>query len=281
MKAVLYNWTWHMGMLRGQSEPELVQTLEYRAEGMVRVGGQSCTLAAYEEAEPGVLGHSGYRISANYRFPGYRTQIDCTLANGQAYHNVETLSGEYVWDEDIPGAEIVPGEGKATPRPESYDERLIRLWASPHGAPKAAIAAAAGVTLEEAYAENPAVLLDRQAAAGARSLATLEWQGRQAIVSYPIPGVPGAIATATLNEEFLPERVVVTHGNDTTEFVYGDYRDFNNPLHRIEAMYAGTIVERHNGEVVRDLKTVVTEIGQVYVVVPVPESIRAAGPARN
>jgi hypothetical protein len=46
-------------------------------------------------------------------------------------------------------------------------------------------------------------------------------------------------------------------------------------------MYAGTIVERHNGEVVRDLKTVVTEIGQVYVVVPVPESIRAAGPARN
>ncbi len=44
-------------------------------------------------------------------------------------------------------------------------------------------------------------------------------------------------------------------------------------------MYAGTIVERRNGVVVRDLKTVVTEIGQVYVVVPVPTSVRAAGAA--
>ena len=33
-------------------------------------------------------------------------------------------------------------------------------------------------------------------------------------------------------------------------------------------MYAGTIVERHNGTVVRDLKTAVTEIGQVYVQCP-------------
>ena len=34
--------------------------------------------------------------------------------------------------------------------------------------------------------------------------------------------------------------------------MYGDFEDFNNPLHRIEALYAGTIVERHNGVVVRD-----------------------------
>ena len=25
------------------------------------------------------------------------------------------MSGEYAWDEDIPGAELVPGKGKATP----------------------------------------------------------------------------------------------------------------------------------------------------------------------
>jgi len=281
MKAVIFNWTWHMGMLRGQAEPELVQTLEYRAEGTVRVNGQNCELAAYEPAEPGVLGTAGYRISANYRFPGYRTQIDCVLPDGRHYSNIETISGEFAWDEDIPGAEIIPGEGKATPTPDAYEERLIRLWASPHGAPKAALAAAAGVSLEEAYAENPAALLDRQEAAGARSLATLEWQGRRPVVTYPVPGVPGAMATATLSEGFLPERVVVMHGDDVIEFVYGDYQDFNNPFHRIEAMYAGTIVERHNGETVRDLKTVVTEIGQVYVVVPVPDSVRAAGPATD
>jgi len=265
LKAILFNWTWHMGMLRGQAEPELIGTLEYRAEGTIRVNGEPCTLTKY-------------RISANYQTPGYRTQIECTLPNGEAYSTIETMSGEYAWDEDIPGAEIIPGEGKATPRPDALLERRIRLWASPHGAAKAAIAAAAGVSLAESFAQNPAALLDRQAAAGVKGNATLSWQGDRATVTYPVPGVPGATATATLDATFLPERVVVTHGTNTTEFLYGDFGDFNNPLHRIEALYAGTIIERHNGVVVRDLKTSVTEIGQVYVVVPVPESVRAALP---
>ncbi len=108
-------------------------------------------------------------------------------------------------------------------------------------------------------------------------MTTLEWQGNRPVLTFPMPGLPGATATATLNQGFLPESVVVRHGTDTTEFVYGSIGDFNNPLHRIEALYAGTIVERFNGEVVRDLQTVVTEIGQGYVVVPVPESVGAAG----
>lgn len=268
LKAVLFNWTWHMGMLRGQAEPELVATLEYQAQGTIEVGGQQCDLAKY-------------RISANYQIPGYRTQIECTLPDGRTYANIETMSGPYAWDEDIPGAEIVPGEGTATPRPATLAERRIRLWASPHGAPKAAIAAAAGVPLSESFAQNPAVLLERQAAAGIEPQTTLSWEGDQAVITYPVPGVPGAIATATLDERFLPERVVVRHGEDTTEFTYGNFADWNNPLHRIEALYAGTIVERLNGEVVRDLETVVTEIGQVYVVVPVPDSVRAAGTSSN
>jgi hypothetical protein len=268
MKSVLYNWVWHMGMLRGQAEPELIATLEYQAEGTVQVDGQPCKLTKY-------------RISANYRIPGYRTQIECTRANGQKYANIETMSGPYAWDEDIPGAEIVPGEGKTTPRPATLEERRIRLWASPHGAPKAAIAAAAGVPLSESFNENPATLLDRQAAAGVKSVATLSWQGGKAVITYPVPDVPGATATATLDEGFLPERVVVKHGANTTEFVYGNFQDWNNPLNKIAALYAGTIVERHNGTVVRDLKTVVTEISQVYVVVPVPDSVRNARTARN
>ena len=268
LKAVLFNWAWSTGMLRGQAEPELVGTLDYHGEGTVQVDGQACTLTKF-------------RLQANYQTPGYRSQIECRRANGQTYSNVETMSGPYAWDEDRPGAEIVAGEGKATPRPATLQERRIRLWASPHGAPKAAIAAAAGVSLADAFAQNPATLLDRQAAAGVKGSTTLEWQGDRPVLTFPIPDVPGATATATLTERFLPERVVVRHGNNTTEFVYGNFQDFNNPLHRIEALYAGTIVERQNGTVVRDLKTVETEIGQVYVVVPVPASIRAAGPARN
>jgi hypothetical protein len=268
LKAVLYNWTWHMGMLRGQAEPELVATLEYQAEGTIQVDGQPCALAKY-------------RLSANYQIPGYRTQIECRRPNGQTYANVETISGQYVWDEDRPGAEIIPGQGKATPRPAALEERVIRLWASPHGAPKAAIAAAADLPLSESFAQNPATLLDKQAADGVRGATTLSWQGKKAVITYPIPGIPDAIATATLGEDFLPERVVVKHGTTTTEFVYGGFQDFNNPLHRIEALYAGTIVERRNGKVVRDLKTKLTEIGQVYVVVPVPDSVRNAGTAKN
>jgi hypothetical protein len=267
LKAVLFNWAWHMGMLRGQAEPELVGTLDYHAEGTVQIDGQACTLTKF-------------RLSANYQIPGYRTQIECRRSNGETFANIETMSGQYAWDEDRPGAEIVAGEGKATPRPDTLEERRIRLWASPHGAPKAAIAAAAGVSLKESFAQNPAVLLDRQAAARVSGATTLQWQGDRPVLTFPVPDVPGATATATLTERFLPERVVVTHGADTTEFVYGDFQDFNNPLHRIEALYAGTIVERHNGTVVRDLKTVVTEIGQVYVAVPVPASVRAAS-ARN
>jgi hypothetical protein len=254
-----------MGMLRSGNESELIKTLEYEAAGgMIQVEGQPCTV-------------SKYRVSANYQIPGYRTQIVCTLPNKQTYSNIETMSGDYAWDEDIPGAEIVPGKGKATPRPNALVERRIRLWASPHGAPKAAIAGAAGLPPSESFGQNPATLLDRQATAGTKATTTLEWQGDRAIVTYPIPGVPGAMATVTLDSRYLPERVVVRNGTDTTEFIYGNFQDWNNPLFKIEALYAGTIIERRNGTVVRDLTAKVTEIGQVYVVVPVPASVEKAG----
>ena len=263
LKSVLFNWTWHMGMLRSGAESELIKTLDYHAEsGTIQMDGQPCTLTKY-------------RVQANYQVPGWRTQIECTRANGQKYSNVETVSGDFAWDEDIPGAELVAGKGKATPKPAALQERLIRLWASPHGAVKAAIAGAAGVPPSQSFGQNPAVLLDRQAAAGAKATTTLTWQGEKAVLTFPIPGVAGATATATLNN-YLPETVVVTQGTNKTEFVYGGFADFNNPLFKIEALYAGTIVERRNGTVVRDLKSKLTEIGQVYVVMPVPDSVRKA-----
>src|SRR6185369_13616868 len=241
LKSVLYNWTWRMGMLRSGNESELVKTLDYHAEsGTIQVNGQACALTKY-------------RVQANYQIPGYRTQIECTLPNKQTYKNVETMSGDYAWDEDIPGAEIVPGKGKATPRPEALEERRIRLWASPHGAAKAAIAGAAGLPPSESFGQSPAALLDRQAAAGAKATTTLSWQGDKAVITYPIPGVPGAIATATLDSGFLPERVVVKNGTNTTEFVYSNFQDFNNPLFKIEALYPTTVVERRNGTVVRNV----------------------------
>ena len=265
MKSVLFNWTWHMGMLRSGNESELVKTLDYYADGgTIQIDGQPCQLTKYH-------------VQANYQVPGWRTQIECKRANGQTYKNVEVVNGDYAWDEDIPGAELVPGKGKATPKPATREERLIRLWASPHGAPKAAIAGAVGLPPSESFGQNPAVLFDRQTAAGAKSTTTMTWQGEKVVFTFPIPGVPGAIATATLDSGLLPERVVVKHGANTTEFVYSNWADWNNPLFKIEALYAGSIVERRNGMAVRDIKTKVTEIGQVYVVMPVPDSVQRAG----
>jgi hypothetical protein len=42
------------------------------------------------------------------------------------------------------------------------------------------------------------------------------------VVTYPIPGVSGAIAIATLDSNYMAERVMVKQGSKTTEFSYGD-----------------------------------------------------------
>src|SRR5690606_13441259 len=162
----------------------------------------------------------------------------------------EVVSGLYAWDEDKPGAEIADTGGKATPKPAAVEERLIRIWASPQGAPKAAIA---GVTDTFWLGANPGTLIgDGTNEAGKTSL---KWEGGRPVVTFPLPGVPSATAVATLDEKYLTERVVVTHGRNTIEFTYGDYKDWNNELNLIEVLYAGKLVERRNGAVVRDLTT--------------------------
>lgn len=273
LKSVLFNWTWYMGMLRGIEEHELIISLEYRGEGTIQVDGQACAIAPYEDAaRRGELGTSGYRISASYQTPGYRTHIDCTLPNGQTYANIEVVSGEYAWDEDIPGAGLVPGEGTATPNADALEERLIRLWASPFGAPKAALAGA-GIPLRRVWRDPGGLLEDGPATIGETSLS---WDGETPVISFPIPGVDGATGVARLDDRFMAESVVVTHGRDTYEFAYTDYDDYNNPLHKIEVYLPGRMTETKNGEVQRDLDTIVTETGSVYVVIPVPSSV---GPA--
>jgi hypothetical protein len=78
----------------------------------------------------------------------------------------------------------------------------------------------------------------------------------------------------------MAERVEVRDGDAVTEFTYGKYADYNSSLNKIDAFYAGTIVEKRNGAAVRDLTTVETETGNVYVVVPVPASIKGASSAQ-
>src|SRR6185503_7365434 len=105
---------------------------------------------------------------------------------------------------------------------------------------------------------------------------SLTFEAGKPVVTFPIPGVPGAMATATLDAKYMAEKVVVKNGATTTEFTYGDYRDWNNPLNKVDVFYAGKMVERRNGVALRDLTTTETETGSVYVVMPVPASVTKA-----
>jgi hypothetical protein len=257
LKSVLFNWAWYMGMLRSSEEYDLIMTLEYQGKGAVQVDGQPCNV-------------SKYRTSISYQSSGERIQYTGTRPNGQACSNVEVLSGAYAWNEDTPGAELVPGKGKATPMPATVEERMIRLWAGPQGAFKAAFA---GTTDPPPMTPRPQRLQADVMMIGKTSVA---WVGNKPVLTFPIPGVPNAIATATLNDKFMAESVVVKQGAKTYEFAYSNYKDWNNPLNPAEAFYAGRMIEKQNGTVVRDITTTQTETGQMYVVMPVPASVKAA-----
>src|SRR5436190_6408873 len=105
---------------------------------------------------------------------------------------------------------------------------------------------------------------------------SVKWAGHKPVLTFPIPGVPNATATATLDAKFMAERVVVKNGANTYEFTYSNYKDWNNPLNPAEAFYAGRMTEKKNGTVVRDITTTLTETAQMYVVMPVPASVKAA-----
>jgi hypothetical protein len=135
-------------------------------------------------------------------------------------------------------------------------ERMIRLWASPQGAPKAA--------------------------AAAKENASVSWDTGKAVVTFPIPGAAGAIAKATLSAQNQAEHIEVRDGAVVMTFDYAKYDDYNNPLNKIEAFMPGTMVEKRNGMTVRDLTTTETETGNLYVVMPVPASVKkAASPQSN
>jgi hypothetical protein len=260
LRAVLFNWMWHQGMLKGTDERDMVATLEYQAKGgTIQVDGQPCTLSKFRE-------------STNYQTFSQRIDYTCTRPNKQTVSNIEVVSWQYAWNEDTRGAEIGGSPGKAAAMPAAVQERLIRIWANPQGAAKSALA---GTMTEWRLGANPGTVIPDGVMKAGNTTLSFDAAGKP-VFTFPIPGVAGATGTATLDAKYLVEKVVVTHGTNTTEFTYSNYQDWNNPLHKIEVFYAGRLTERKNGAVVRDLTTRETETGNVYVVAPVPPSVQKA-----
>ncbi|HZM95670.1 MAG TPA: hypothetical protein VFB92_19710 [Vicinamibacterales bacterium] len=248
-----------MGMLRSTEEYDLMMSLVYEGTGTIQVNGQPCNVTRY-------------RSDISYQASGERIRIIGTRPDGQSCSTIEVLSGAYTWNEDVQGAELVAGQGKATPMPATVEERMIRLWANPQGAWKSAIAGTQNTNAPQMAARPQRVPADVMMA----GKTSVTWVGNKPVLTFPIPGVPNATATATLDAKFMAESVVVKNGGDTYEFTYSDYKDWNNPLHPAEAFYAGKMTEKKNGAVVRDITTTETETGQMYVVMPVPASVKAA-----
>jgi len=244
----LYDWANHMGMLRGVREVDAIATLQLTgASGTITMAGQPCRLTEYN-------------VSVNYQDGGMRVLYTCTRPDSTVYKTGEVVAAKYAWDEDGPiGAGLVPGRGKALPMPDLLNERLIRLWASPQGAVKAAVAGGAQTTVAV--------------------------EAGKKVVTYPIPGVAGAIAKATLTSgsptglctSDCAERIEVRQGTNVTEFLYSNYADYNPADNRLDAFYAGHMIEKKNGTTVRDLTVKETHTENLYVVIPVPEIVKNAG----
>ena len=115
LRAVLFNWMWHQGMLKGADERDMVATLEYQAKGgTIQVDGQPCTLSEFRE-------------STNYQTFSQRIQYTCARPNKQTYSNIEVVSWQYAWNEDTPGAEIA---GTTGPQHPSFTMHLGEPYSS-------------------------------------------------------------------------------------------------------------------------------------------------------
>lgn len=247
LKTALYNWANHMGMIRGVQEVDAIATLEYLGTGTMTVAGQPCKLTKY-------------RATINYQTPGMRADFACTRPDGQTHQEIQVVSGTFAWNEvGQVGGGLVSGEGSAVPTMDALNERLIRLWSGPQGAVKAATAGGANTKVSVVGGKN--------------------------VVTYPIPGVSGAIATATLAATSgqgpcamnCAERIEVRLGNTSTEFTYSNYADFNDKEERLDAFFAGRLVEKRGTATVLDLTVNRTNTGNLYIVMPVPANVRKAG----
>ena len=242
-ERIFYDIANYMGMLRsnyfqGVHEVEAIGTAEYWGTGTIDVDGQPCEL-------------TDYRASINYQTPGMRINFTCTRTDGQSHHEIQVVSGEYAWNEvGEPGAGLVPGHGTAVPAMGMVNERLTRLWSGPQGWVKAA--RMGGGTTE------------------------MTVEGGKLVLTFPIPGVPGGTARATLSDSYQAERVEARVGDTVTEWIYSDYRDHNEEGNKLDAFFAGRITEKRGDLTVLDLTILNTDISNIYVVVPVPESVREA-----
>ncbi len=106
-------------------------TVEYWGTGTMREVGPKSVGPS--------IGVKSYHAAVAYDFPGMRVSI--TRAS-TPQREIQVVSGTFAWNDiDKVGGGLVPGHGSAAPAMDTVTDRLLRLWTTPYGVYKAAVAA--------------------------------------------------------------------------------------------------------------------------------------------
>ena len=253
LKRVLYNMADSLGMLRSVQEVDSLMTVEVWGSGTMRqVGpkdlGPVTPIKAYAQIA--------------YDFPGMR--VDITRASGTPAHEIQVVSGTFAWNEvDKIGGGLVPGWGSAVPAMDAVPDRLLRLWATPFGVVKAAVAAGeqTKVTME-----NGAVVV---------TFPLVNSKPGQT-VNMTVGALNGTPIKATLDGDYRPARVEVRYRDRVIVTTYSNYGDLNEKDLKADIFFPARIVQTVNGQTVLDLTIEKTNTYNPYVIMPVPENVQKA-----
>ena len=254
LKDVLYKMGNGLGVLRGFQEEDSLMTVEYWGTGTMRELGPK-TVGAPVDVK-------SYHAAVAYDFPGMRVMI--TRA-GSAQPEIQVVSGTFAWNEmDKVGGGLVPGHGSATPVMDVVADRLLRLWTTPFGVYKAAVAAG----------DKTKVSME-----GGKVVLTFPLTNATAgPTSYLVVGeLNGTPVKVTLDAESRPEQVEVRHRNRVLTTTYSGYGDLNEKDLKADIFFPARIVQTADGQDVLDLRIEKTNTYNPYVLMPVPENVQKAG----
>jgi len=95
-------------------------------------------------------------------------------------------------------------------------------------------------------------------------------------VSFPIASLK-ADMKLTLDKDNHIEQVETRTGNVTTVTTYEEYGDWNGADYLSDVMFPKHIVQKRGTTTVVDLTVTKTNTYNPYVIMPVPDSVKAAG----
>lgn len=223
---------------------DVVNTMEFQGSGTTDSSGRTLK--------------TQYHVALGYNPPAMRVAMTRTGADGGAPQRaIHTVREDYAWDESEIGAGLVPGKGIATPAIAALKERLLQLWTLPYGVIKAALAA------------------------GEKTDVSTE--GGATVLTFPLSGqLAGITVKATLDSNNLVTKVETRPdtpalANLATQTEYSNYADRAEVLTDIKS--PGRIIRRQGGRTLLDIEVKTWETNNLYLVFPVPPSVKTAASA--